>query len=274
MATSIGNIAINVSDLDRSERFYVDVLGLEVLNRIETPDVKEVLRGFRPRRIAAGAGGARRGRRGRARWRAVEGLRRAPTTLPARSTGRSRPVPSPWPNPDHLERFAVTIAFVKRSRRPPGRARPAAPLRPDLLPEGTGPRPQVGQNASTRRRGDDRGHLPPTPQKRRPPVRTSAKAIATRAALVELAARLFATRGYLQTSIRDIARDANLTTGAIYGHFRNKADLLAEAISSRTDHRSRVVLDERSDRRRGPGPRRDPAAPHRPVRRASPSCAP
>ena len=77
----------------------------------------------------------------------------------------------------------------------------------------------------------------PTPQSsptRRPPVRTSAKAIATRAALVELAAELFSTRGYLQTSIRDIAREANLTTGAIYGHFRNKADLLAEAISSRT----------------------------------------
>jgi TetR/AcrR family acrAB operon transcriptional repressor len=65
-------------------------------------------------------------------------------------------------------------------------------------------------------------------------VRTSAKAIATRAALVELAADLFATRGYLQTSIRDIAREANLTTGAIYGHFRNKAELLAEAISART----------------------------------------
>ena len=51
---------------------------------------------------------------------------------------------------------------------------------------------------------------------------------------IELAAQLFSTQGYLQTSIRDIARDANLTTGAIYGHFRNKAELLAEAISSRT----------------------------------------
>ncbi len=75
---------------------------------------------------------------------------------------------------------------------------------------------------------------PLNPAKRRPPVRTSAKAIATRANLVELAAELFASRGYLQTSIRDIARAADLTTGAIYGHFRNKAELLAEAISSRT----------------------------------------
>lgn len=68
----------------------------------------------------------------------------------------------------------------------------------------------------------------------RTPPRTSDKAIATRAALVELAAELFASQGYLQTSIRDIARAASLTSGAIYGHFRNKADLLAEAISLRT----------------------------------------
>jgi TetR/AcrR family acrAB operon transcriptional repressor len=59
--------------------------------------------------------------------------------------------------------------------------------------------------------------------------------VATRAALVELAAQLFSTQGYLQTSIRDIARAADLTTGAIYGHFRNKADLLADAISSRME---------------------------------------
>lgn len=46
---------------------------------------------------------------------------------------------------------------------------------------------------------------------------------------------MFATNGYLHTSIRDIAREASLTTGAIYGHFRNKAELLAEAISARTE---------------------------------------
>src|SRR3954453_20476735 len=60
------------------------------------------------------------------------------------------------------------------------------------------------------------------------------RAEATRAALVELAAELFATQGYIQTSMRDVARRAQLTTGAIYGHFRNKADLLVEAINIRT----------------------------------------
>jgi AcrR family transcriptional regulator len=72
------------------------------------------------------------------------------------------------------------------------------------------------------------------PQRRSPPARTSSKAVATRERLIELAAELFSTQGYLQTSIRDVARDADLTTGAIYGHFRNKAELLAEAISART----------------------------------------
>lgn len=64
--------------------------------------------------------------------------------------------------------------------------------------------------------------------------RGAEKALATRAALVELAVELFAEQGYVQTSIRDIARRGNLTSGAIYGHFRNKADLLVEAINSRT----------------------------------------
>ena len=63
---------------------------------------------------------------------------------------------------------------------------------------------------------------------------TVGRAQATREALIELAAELFAERGYDQISIRDIARAGSLTTGAIYGHFRNKADLLAEAINVRT----------------------------------------
>ena len=66
------------------------------------------------------------------------------------------------------------------------------------------------------------------------PRRVAEKALATRAALIELAAELFSNEGYIQTSIRDIAKRGQLTTGAIYGHFRGKADLLAEAISKRT----------------------------------------
>ena len=63
--------------------------------------------------------------------------------------------------------------------------------------------------------------------------RPTDKAQATRKALIGLAAELFANRGYAQTSMRDVARQASMTTGAIYGHFRNKADLLAQAVSLR-----------------------------------------
>ena len=45
MGTTIGNVALYVADLERSERFYVDGLGLEVMARIETADVREVLVG-------------------------------------------------------------------------------------------------------------------------------------------------------------------------------------------------------------------------------------
>ena len=68
----------------------------------------------------------------------------------------------------------------------------------------------------------------------RPRGKGAERALATRAALVELATEMFAESGYIQTSIRDIARKASMTSGAIYGHFRNKADLLVEAINERT----------------------------------------
>lgn len=73
------------------------------------------------------------------------------------------------------------------------------------------------------------------------------KATGTRDALVELAADLFAERGYIQTSIRDIARRGALTSGAIYGNFRNKADLLAEAINRRTQEQLESVAALGSD---------------------------
>jgi AcrR family transcriptional regulator len=48
---------------------------------------------------------------------------------------------------------------------------------------------------------------------------------ATRAALISVARRHFARRGYNDTDIQDIAKEARLTTGAIYHHFKNKLAL-------------------------------------------------
>jgi TetR/AcrR family transcriptional repressor of uid operon len=58
---------------------------------------------------------------------------------------------------------------------------------------------------------------------------------ATRARLVEAAAAVFSERGYDGAGVQEIARRAGLTTGAIYGRFTGKAELLLEAITSRGD---------------------------------------
>lgn len=55
----------------------------------------------------------------------------------------------------------------------------------------------------------------------------------TRERLLELAAEVFAAEGYGAVSVRDLARRSSLTTGAIYAHFLNKAELLVEAIDAR-----------------------------------------
>jgi AcrR family transcriptional regulator len=61
------------------------------------------------------------------------------------------------------------------------------------------------------------------------------KARTTRAALVGSAYDLFIEEGYGAVSVRDLARRTHVTSGAIYGHFRNKADLLVAAIADHID---------------------------------------
>jgi len=56
----------------------------------------------------------------------------------------------------------------------------------------------------------------------------------TRARLVEAAAEVFSEKGYDGAGVQEIARRAGLTTGAIYGRFSGKAELLREAIHSRS----------------------------------------
>lgn len=56
----------------------------------------------------------------------------------------------------------------------------------------------------------------------------------TRDRLIEAAARVFAEKGYDRAGVQEISRRAGLTTGAIYGRFAGKAELLQAAIESRT----------------------------------------
>lgn len=53
----------------------------------------------------------------------------------------------------------------------------------------------------------------------------------TRVRLLEAAAAVFAEKGYDGAGVQEIARRAGLTTGAIYGRFAGKAELLREVIA-------------------------------------------
>jgi AcrR family transcriptional regulator len=55
-----------------------------------------------------------------------------------------------------------------------------------------------------------------------------------RGRLLDAAIRVFARQGYAGTKVLDIVREAGLSTGAIYGRFRSKEDLLREAVVSRS----------------------------------------
>ena len=48
----------------------------------------------------------------------------------------------------------------------------------------------------------------------------------TRRALRAAARTLFTTQGYVATSTEEIARRAGMTRGALYYHFRDKADFV------------------------------------------------
>jgi TetR/AcrR family acrAB operon transcriptional repressor len=57
------------------------------------------------------------------------------------------------------------------------------------------------------------------------PRRTKEDAERTRERILDMAEREFVRRGVSRTSLEQIARAAGVTRGAVYWHFRNKADL-------------------------------------------------
>ena len=58
--------------------------------------------------------------------------------------------------------------------------------------------------------------------------------------LLRAAAAVFARQGYDGTKIMDVVREAGLSTGAVYGRFKSKNDLLREAIVTRSAHAARL----------------------------------
>src|ERR1035441_9072199 len=56
----------------------------------------------------------------------------------------------------------------------------------------------------------------------------------TRSRLIDAASRSFAEHGYGGTRIAEIAREAGLSSGAIYAHYESKAELLLASLQART----------------------------------------
>ncbi|QUD86316.1 TetR/AcrR family transcriptional regulator [Phenylobacterium montanum] len=65
-----------------------------------------------------------------------------------------------------------------------------------------------------------------------PPTRRALAKQRTRQRLLEAARRLFAERGYEAATVRDIAAAADLSTGAVFASFADKAELFTEVIVS------------------------------------------
>lgn len=59
------------------------------------------------------------------------------------------------------------------------------------------------------------------------PRRSKEEAEKTRQHLLETALGMFAERGISRTSLKDVAAEAGLTHGALYWHFKNRADLVS-----------------------------------------------
>jgi AcrR family transcriptional regulator len=58
------------------------------------------------------------------------------------------------------------------------------------------------------------------------PTTRTASGEATRQKLIEASYRLFTSRGYHATSMRDIAGEAGITAGSIYNHFTDKEQIV------------------------------------------------
>lgn len=68
-----------------------------------------------------------------------------------------------------------------------------------------------------------------------PRRRGTASGSSRRAELLTLAAEMFATKGFAQTTVRDIADAAGILSGSLYHHFRSKEAMLTELLSGFLD---------------------------------------
>ena len=74
-------------------------------------------------------------------------------------------------------------------------------------------------------------------------MRTRLEVDSTRQRLLDAATEVFLEKGFEGTRVAEVARRAGLTTGAIYGNFESKADLLTAALAAGCETQHRLFLD-------------------------------
>src|SRR6202043_3024749 len=77
-----------------------------------------------------------------------------------------------------------------------------------------------------------------------PPGRRAEHASDTRTALLASARRLFAAEGYDGTGTEQIVAEARVTRGALYHHFRDKADIFRAAMAEAAADVATRLIDE------------------------------
>jgi AcrR family transcriptional regulator len=78
----------------------------------------------------------------------------------------------------------------------------------------------------------------------KPQPRRAEHASDTRIALIAAARRLFAAQGYDETGTEQIVADARVTRGALYHHFRDKADLFRAVMAEAAGSVAQRLIDE------------------------------
>jgi len=71
--------------------------------------------------------------------------------------------------------------------------------------------------------------------------RKEEQAEATRKALLKVARKLFAERGYANTATEEVVRRARVTRGALYHHFRDKQDLFKAVLHEEEQRLTRII---------------------------------
>lgn len=80
--------------------------------------------------------------------------------------------------------------------------------------------------------------------------RTAEDAARTREAILDAGLHVFAERGFAGAQLEDIARRADVTRGAFYHHFTNKADLYLAILQERWDTVMAPLLQQLRGRRK------------------------